>query len=564
MANKLIFTDSCIEIHCDRNDTETLQLVSRLYPVHKNRINTLFKVSLQLAPEVLKLFRNVTIENCDAAPPKIQYILREETMKRISTEYLLKGATIWDPVVNDRLTLKPHQEVAREMANIRPRFGFFYDTRTGKTPMSLAIMHDDIRMHPDHKWLVVCPLILIENAWLEDAQAFFPNLKVINCHGATKEKRLKAMSQPGNIYLANTESFITYKQYYEAMNFYGCFVDESSDMKSNRSKVGEELVDFAQKMQRWYLLSGSPAPNGEWEYYRQLQSIDLYGVPQSYTQFKEYYFVDVSYTGFEKLVLRPDRSEDLFKVLRTYSFYVDKEDVLDTPGRTFHKVEYELTPETKAAYAKMKNELYVELQDEKYITAPSAAAKLNKLNQITSGFIIDTKAKKENKINGTEQQEVYSLDQRRFVELYDLLRKQGDQQVLIWANYREEFRVLKEHFGDRCACIFGGTSIQEKTEAIRSFKAGTIQYLIANPASADKGLTLTNCHICVYFSLNWSWELFKQSMERIYADKSKQPLHCEYYIILAKGTIDGILYEDVLQGKADASYAVLNHLKGGF
>jgi hypothetical protein len=430
-------------------------------------------------------------------------------------------------------------------------------------------MYDDIMQHPEHKWLVVCPLILIENAWLADAHDFIPDIKVISCHAATKDKRLKAMQEPGNIYIANTESFATYKQYYDEMNFYGCIVDESSDMKGsklktkkNKDTTSEALVKFSRTMKRWYLLSGTPAPNGEWEYYMQLKSIDEYCVPQSYSQFLQYYFVDISLSDFPKYTVRPDRKDALYALLRDYSLYVDKEDVLNTPGRAFHEVEYELVPSVKSAYTKMKNELYVELKDDLIITAPSIAAKLNKLNQITSGFVIDTQAKKENAINGSNKQEVYLLDDRRFNELYALLGKQGDEQVLIWANYHEEFRVLKEHFGDRCACVFGGTSIQEKNEAIRAFKTGAIQYLIANPASADKGLTLTNCHICVYFSLNWSYEKFKQSMERIYADKSKQPKFCEYYILIAKGTIDKILYRDVLQGKADASYAVLNHLKG--
>jgi len=109
--------------------------------------------------------------------------------------------------------------------------------------------------------------------------------------------------------------------------------------------------------------------------------------------------------------------------------------------------------------------------------------------------------------------------------------------------------------------VYGGTSIEEKNVAIKDFKAGKIQYLVANPASADKGLTLTNTHIAIYFSLNWSYELFKQSYDRIYADKSIQPKHCQYYIMMARNTIDEVLYRDVLQYKHNSSYAILNHLK---
>ena len=164
----------------------------------------------------------------------------------------------------------------------------------------------------------------------------------------------------------------------------------------------------------------------------------------------------------------------------------------------------------------------------------------------------------------SDKQEWYLLDDYRLRKLNVLLENEcSGEQVLIWANYRKEFELISKMLGDRCRCIYGGVSLQDKNGAIRLFKSGRIQYLVANPASADKGLTLTNAHKAVYFSLNWSYELFKQSMERIYGDISKQPKHCDYYIMIAKGTIDRVLYSDVLQGKGSASYAVLNHLKGG-
>lgn len=566
MGNKLRITDNYIQISVDRGDAESLKKTSQIYPIHSNRIKTEFFASIRKIDEVLEIFRGITEENINTAPPAIAARYAKEMRARREVDLILAGRqSALDPQISDTLTLMPHQEMGREIALLRDRFCFFYDTRTGKTPLSLSIIYDDLREHHNHKWLVVCPLILIENAWLEDARTFFPDIKTVSCHATTPKKRAEAMAQEASIYVTNVESFAKYKEQFEAMGFHGCIVDESSTMKSYKSKTSEALVDFAQKMKRFYLLSGTPAPNGEWEYYMQLKAIDFYGVQQSYTQFKEYFFVDTSFnSNYEKLVVRPDRKEELHALIKKYSLYVDKEDVLTTPGRTWHEVEFELPDDLKKHYNKMKNDLCVVLKDEKSITAPSAAAKLNKLNQITSGFIMDTQAIKENAFYGDNITEWYLLDDYRFKKLQELLSSDNirDEQVLIWANYRKEFELIKGLLGERCRCIYGGTTITEKNESIRLFKSGEVQYLIANPASADKGLTLTNAHICVYFSLNWSYELFKQSMERIYGDIRKQPKHCHYYVFIASGTIDRILYSDVLQGKGDASYAVLNHLKG--
>lgn len=564
MRNKILMSRNCLEVQCDRNDLETQKLMSSIYPIHTNRIKTSYKMSIHKVPEVLKLLRGIGVDNIDTAPPQVQRYFYKELAIRSNVEDLIKNGPRESFKVNEHLTLMRHQQLGREIARYQDRYAFFYDTRTGKTPLSLSIMYDDIVANPTHKWLVVCPLILIENAWIPDAAEFIPEIKVVNCHATTPAKRLERINSEANIYVTNTESFVKYREHFDKLHLAGCIIDESSDMKSPKSKVSKELVDFAQTLKRFYLLSGTPAPNGEQEYYMQLRAVDYYGIQQSYSQFKEHYFVNMSYNPqYEKLALRPDKKDELFLLIRKYALYVDKEDVLTTPGRTFHEVEFEMPAELKKHYNKLKNELYMEVGDGLRITAPSAAAKLNKLNQVTSGFIIDTQAVKENKFYNEDKTELYQLSGYRFAKLIDLLGQIGDEQVLIWANYKAEFRIIQQALGDSCRCVYGETTLAEKNEAIKLFKEGKIQYLIANPASADKGLTLTNAHISIYFSLNWSYELFKQSMDRIYGDVMKQPKHCDYYVMIAKGTIDRVLYSDVLQGKGEASYAVLNHLKGG-
>lgn len=552
---KIILTSNCIEIHSDTGGDE----LASLYPLHHNRAKTIFRTSLCNIVEVVKLAGY----SVDTLPTVVQEAYYNENYARIMSANLLEFGPMRDPVINSKLTLMKHQQLGREIALCRNRYSFFYDTRTGKTPLALAIINDDVQKHPDHKWIVICPLILIDNAWIEDATRFLPDLSIISCHAATPKKRLERLTIQASVYITNTESFVRYKEHFDKMGFTGCFIDESSDMKSPSSKISKALVDFAQTVKQFYLLSGTPAPNGEYEYYMQLKAVDYYGVHQSYAQFKAAYFMNISYNPqYEKLALIPDKKDALFALIKKYAIYVDKEIVLTTPGRTFYEVEIDMPPALKASYNKLKNELYLDINEDTQITAISAAAKLNKLNQVTSGFVIDTYAKKENKYYpDNNAKEWYLLDDYRFVKLLGLLEEHPGKQVLIWANYRIEFEIIQQLLGDTCRCVYGATSLEEKNIAIQMFKEKRVQYLVANPASADKGLTLTNAHIAIYFSLNWSYELFKQSMERIYGDVRSQPKHCEYYIIIARGTVDRILYSDVLQGKGLASTSVLNHLK---
>lgn len=439
--------------------------------------------------------------------------------------------------------------------------------------MGLQIIVDDIEKNPSHKWLILCPLILIENAWLPDAKTFFPNLNIISLHATTKKERLELFKQDAQVYVSNIESFISYKEHISNLNVHGCFVDESSTMKSHKSLFSKAAVEFAQTVKKWYLLSGVPAPNSDAEYYKQIQSVDFYGIQDSWAKFKLYFFNNVSYNPmYEKLEMKPERRLEFLTLIRKYSIYVDKEQVLTTPGRDFIIVDIHMPKELHEKYNDLKNELCLDLDKSAHnsveITATGAATVLNKLNQVTSGFIIDTQAinrnkiRRENKIDEPEEEETYFLSDYRFIELDKILQNIGNEQVLIWCIYRKEFEILKQRLGTKCACVYGATSITDKNKNIKDFKEGKVQYLVANPASADKGLTLTNAHFAIYFSLGYSMELFKQSSERIYGSINSQPKRCTYYILTAVGSVDKIIYNAV-QNKVDISMEVLNHLKGG-
>ena len=530
-----------------------------VYPFHVNRKGDKYTVSRRYVLEIAEQL-GYTI---DTAPPALRDAMLQERRARLAIERLMSIGPTGSPVVNEHLTLRPIQEVAREIAWYRDKYCIYLDTRVGKTPTSLAIINDDLKKNPKHKWLIICPLTLIENAWIPDMKKFVPGISYINCHATTKARRLeKLKDKSASIYITNTESFASYKEYFDLFNFDGIILDESSCLKSPKTKQTKAILEAAWNVKRFYQLSGRPAPNCEVEYYSQIRAVDYYGVHQSLTRFKQEYFVDTSFnSNFEKLMLRPDKKDDLFNLIKKYAIYADMSDELNLPGREFIEVPVEMPKRLAEHYRAIKNKMATEVSDDVTITTLTAGAKINKLRQVTAGFLIDTDAKKENAIFGTGLQEVYNIDDYKLKKLSELLEKHKDEQVIIWAFYHEEFRAIKELLGDKCRCVYGLTSASEKTQYIQEFKNGKVQYLVANAASASKGLTLTNCHICIYLSLDFSYENYYQSIQRIYGDISSQPKFCTYYFILAKGTIDEDIYRDTLQGKGAVSMTLLNHLK---
>jgi len=560
--NKLLINGTYIEILCEKGDFDTLNKALEVPYIHINRTKTKFRTSICNIDMVLKLFRGIDEFSTHLLPDKIRALYEKEMDKRVALKRLMELGPQHEVSTIHGGKLERHQQLAVEIAAEVDRYAFFYSTRTGKTIMSLKIIEEDIKKNPTHRWLVLCPLILIENAWLEDLK-FFPNIKTVVLHDKDKRKRIEQFGKSANLYIGNIESFIGYNEYYNRLKIHGCFVDESSHLKSYKAKFSKAAVEFAHTISRWYLLSGTPAPNCEDEYYMQLQSVDMYSLPQSRTKFKEHFFVNNSYNPqYEKLALKSDKKEEFTEVLAKYSIFVDKESVMETPGKEFIEYKMKLPDELQTTYDKLKKELFVELSGTEVVAA-SAAAALNKLNQVTSGFLMDTWAKKENKLFPTNEplQEVYELSDYRYKKLEKILEAIGDKQVVIWAQYRKEFEIIKQRLGNQCVCVYGAVDIVEKNANLKKFKSGQVQYLVANPASASTGLTLTNAHHCIYFSLGYSLELWVQSGERIYGGVRSQPNKCYYHLMLAEGTVDELIYKAV-QAKYDVSFDLLDHLRG--
>ena len=54
---------------------------------------------------------------------------------------------------------------------------------------------------------MLCPLSVIETAWMDDCKQFYPDLKIVNCHGNTRKERLEALKTDSDIYVMNYDSF---------------------------------------------------------------------------------------------------------------------------------------------------------------------------------------------------------------------------------------------------------------------------------------------------------------------------------------------------------------------
>lgn len=527
-----------------------------------------YECSIRYLPEVLAAYRNIHSAE-EITIERIRSIYEMELLRRAMPESIKTA-----PVKAENSTLWEHQIRGVHIATYNSRYAFFYDTRTGKTRMAYRIMENALELGRTKRCIVLVPSSIIPD-WLSDAEAFLlPKFKVAAFYKDDKTRQA-AIEANADILIVSTEQVV--KHYSELpKDFNLCFFDESSKLKSHKTQISEFMRAFSKTVQFLYLLSATPAPNGYHEYYTQMMCLDPCIFSDSITRFKNEYFIDYSHSNkYEMLKIRSDKKEEFENLIESYAYYVDQK-VMPMAKKEFIEVKYQLPQSARAIYEQMRENMFVELQGKK-LTANMATLVRQKLQQITSGFYIDSEAKVDNMVikklglDDEQKKVIYNVHAAKRARLkcldkimYECRRDNQHEKFIIWANYREEFSDLTQFMTEHnivCATLNGTTTQSYKEKIIDEFKRGNIQVLLCHPLSVGMGKNFTESHIAIYYSVNDSWEAFKQSSERIAGHITVQPKDCQYYIIMAEDTIDEIVYRNV-RNKRDQSFDLLNHLSG--
>jgi SNF2 family DNA or RNA helicase len=453
------------------------------------------------------------------------------------------------------MTLYKHQINAIGRAR-QGNLGIFHEPGCGKTCTALHIIRHWIAKGCT-KILVVCPVSIIESAWLADCATFTPERDIISVWDTKPAERIRKLQEEHEIYVINFDQLKILFNEIVKKEFDVLIIDESSKIKSQNSEISKAVLALSgircrgsrfvcnRPIPRRYLMTGTPAPNSYQEYWAQAKVITGPGnavFSDNFYSFRGQYFYSIPLGRVcKKWEFRKDMQQEFMDKLATIADVVRKQDAVDLPPQTNIIRKVYLSPAEQKAYDTLKNDLVLRFGNQQ-ILATSAVVEIMKLRQLTSGFAYtDTSFIQ----TGTS----------KLNELKELLEEIGNQQVIIWANFRYEISLLLKELSSSAA-LWSGTPDREKT--INDFKSGKCQYLIAHPASGAHGLTFTNCSYNVYFSMNYSYELMEQSINRTHRIGQIKPV--TYYYFLADKTIDEAIYIAIGR-KQKLSNSILNYLK---
>ncbi len=179
--------------------------------------------------------------------------------------------------------------------------------------------------------------------------------------------------------------------------------------------------------------------------------------------------------------------------------------------------------------------------------AENILKKLLRLTQIASNpFLID-------KSYSDTPVKFQSLDKL----LIEIISK--DEKAVIWTNFVNNIMALKNRYVHyNPLIIHGSVPIKDRAIFVKKFQeSDKNKILIANPAAAREGLTLTKANNAIYLDRNFNLVDYLQSQDRIH--RISQTKHCNIYKILAKNTIDEYI-DKLVEVKQDiASFVQGDH-----
>jgi SNF2 family DNA or RNA helicase len=464
-----------------------------------------------------------------------------------------------------------HQKEA--IARATNRYALFFDPGCGKTRTAIELWRLAKPARPA-KTIIFAPLNVCRN-WENELRTYS------GCHysaylvaGQSKGKKLQALEDFARVNsdvtsttaIANTFGLVPTPQflicnieslrsadYRNLMARSGAtfiIIDESHNLKSPTSQQTKGALSLIATLKptHLYLLTGTPAPQGE---------IDLYTTffmlgkcKENFFVWRKKYFDDKNERRrgmnnyWPEYVVRKSSKEYFQTLLTECSMSAQKDLVLDLPPLLRTTLYAELSPEQKRNYESMAEYLFAIDGEGNELNASNMLVRTLRLQQILAGFLGETPIK----------------ENPRLKVLEDAIALTDGAQFLVWtifkATYSQIAKVLDEHnisFG----MLTGEQSAEERFRAMEDFQAGKIRALIAHPKAGGVGVNLTAASYSIHFTRSYSLTDDLQAEARNYRGGSEIHKRITRIDIVAADTIDEEIAE-ALKGKKSVQDFILN------
>lgn len=411
-----------------------------------------------------------------------------------------------------------HQKIAIEKLAGSKRFILADDMGLGKTTSTIIAALET----GSKKILIVCPASLKIN-WQREIENY-SDRSIFICEG-------KKFSTEHDFVIINYDILKNFHDpkskeltLLEQCNFDLVILDEAhmiSNAQAQRTKI---INSFVKKINRVWLLTGTPMTSRPMNYYNLLNIIES-SVAQNWMAYAIRYCQGYQFKAGNRKVWNVSGASNLEELRDRTSKQILrrlKEDVLDLPDKI-------ITP----VYLRLKSKEYEDLMGEYYDWYDKNT---DESSSLTVQF---SKLMKVRKVIANEKT-------KQTIEFAENILEQ-DKKIIIFTNFTDTLQTIYQHFGKKAVYLDGSCSNAVRQQAVDSFQNDEkIKVFVGNLKAAGVGLTLTSAEAVIMNDLSFVPAEHAQAEDRAYRYGQKN--NVLVYYPLFENTIEGAIY-DILNKK---------------
>lgn len=359
----------------------------------------------------------------------------------------------------------------------------------------------------------------------------------------TKQQRLRMLgdlekyrSKAMKVAVINYES-VWRDGIFEALGEYDAdmiICDESQRIKTHDAKQSKAMHALGDKARYKLILSGTPVQNDAIDIWSQYRFLDRTVFGDNFYRFRNRYAI---MGGFNKKQIVGYKNLDtLIRKEHSIAFRITKEEAIDLPEQTFIERKVEMDRKAAALYQQIRKSSYAELESGETVTATTVLTKLLRLQQLAGGFLVTDDSSKPELVS-TAKLDVLS----DIIEDYVL---EGKKKLVIFARFIPEVNAIRNLIeklfaGTRMkqVAIYGAIKKEDRGPIIKEFQEDPDAMIIVGQIDTlGVGVTLTAADTCIYYSKNFNYATYEQSLSRIH--RIGQRNTCTYISLVAEKTVD--------------------------
>lgn len=452
------------------------------------------------------------------------------------------------------------------MQNVNKGFGLLFEMGCGKTLTAIAIAGAGYQMGKVERLLIVAPTSVVA-VWPKELQEYAKFKYTCKTLLGEKKQRLKQIDdlikfpfKALKVAVINYESTWRPEILEKLKEFDADMViaDESQRIKTYDAAQSKAMHELGDQARYKLILSGTPVQTAAIDIWSQYRFLDKSVFGDNFFKFRGRYAIMGGY-GNKKIVGYKDL-EGLIKKEHSIAFRVTKDEALDLPEQTFETRKIQFSQKEKNLYERIKKDSYAELDGGGHITATTVLTRLLRLQQLAGGFLVQDDAQKPQLVSRAKLDALADI-------IEDYVIGSG-KKLVIFARFIAEVKAIMELAGKvlpkelKQVAIYGDIKKEDRGGIVKQFQEDPNTVLfIGQIDTAGTGITLTAADTCVYYSKNFNYATYSQSLSRIH--RIGQRNCCTYIDLEAEGTIDELISK-ALSRKEDMAKTVVDNWRDFF